>query len=137
MNLTTRINLILGATFLLGLALVIVVVPYALPAELARNSFAGFVVSMAVIFLLLVVVINIVILVVINIVIRRLVLKPVSQVIRMADEISDGNLRNPEIKVTGNDEIAEMLRAFNRMRRSMIKLAQMMQRLKAQGNIKT
>ncbi|MFZ9038854.1 MAG: HAMP domain-containing protein [Gammaproteobacteria bacterium] len=129
MNLTTRINLILGATFLLGLALVIVVVPYALPAELARNSFAGFVVSMAVIFLLLVVVINIVI--------RRLVLKPVSQVIRMADEISDGNLRNPEIKVTGNDEIAEMLRAFNRMRRSMIKLAQMMQRLKAQGNIKT
>lgn len=129
MNLTTRINLILGATFLLGLALVIVVVPYALPAELARNSFVSFVVSMAVIFLLL--------LVVINIVIRRLVLKPVSQVVRMADEISDGNLRNPEIKVTGNDEIAEMLRAFNRMRRSMIKLAQMMQRLKAKGNIKT
>ena len=59
MNLTTRINLILGATFLLGLALVIVVVPYALPAELARNSFAGFVVSMAVIFLLLVVVIKV------------------------------------------------------------------------------
>ena len=129
MNLTTRINLILGATFLLGLALVIVVVPYALPAELARNSFFGFVVSTTAIFLLL--------LVVINIVIRRLVLKPVSQVIRMADEISDGNLRNPEIKVTGNDEIAEMLGAFNRMRRSMIKLAQMMQRLKAQGNIKT
>ena len=129
MNLTTRINLILGATFLLGLALVIVVVPYALPTELARNGFVSLVLSMAIIFLLL--------LVVINIVIRRLVLKPVSQVIRMADEISDGNLRNPEIKVTGNDEIAEMLGAFNRMRRSMIKLAQMMQRLKAQGNIKT
>ena len=129
MNLTTRINLILGVTFLLGLALVIVVVPYALPDELARNSFVSFVVSTTVIFLLL--------FVVINIVIRRLVLKPVSQVIRMADEISDGNLRNPEIKVTGNDEIAEMLGAFNRMRRSMIKLAQMMQRLKAQGNIKT
>ena len=129
MNLTTRINLILGATFLLGLALAIVVVPYALPAELARNSFVGFVISVTVIFLLL--------LVVINIVIRRLVLKPVSQVIRMADEIGDGNLRNPEIKVTGNDEIAEMLRAFNRMRRSMIKLAQMMQRLKVQGKTET
>lgn len=129
MNLTTRINLILGATFLLGLALVIVVVPYILSAELAHNSFAIFIVSMAVIFLIL--------FVVISIVIRRLVLKPVSQVVRMADEISDGNLRNPEIKVTGNDEIAEMLRAFNRMRRSMIKLAQMSQRLKAQGNIKT
>ena len=129
MKLTTRINLILGVTFLLGLALVIVAVPYSLSAELAGNSFVSFVVSMAVIFLLL--------FLVINIVVRRLVLKPVSQVIRMADEISDGNLRNPEIKVTGNDEIAEMLRAFNRMRRSMIKLAQMMQRLKSQGNIET
>ena len=129
MKLTTRINLILGVTFLLGLALVIVAAPYSLSAELAGNSFVSFVVSMAVIFLLL--------FLVINIVVRRLVLKPVSQVIRMADEISDGNLRNPEIKVTGNDEIAEMLRAFNRMRRSMIKLAQMMQRLKVQGKTET
>lgn len=129
MNLTTRINLILGAIFLLGLVLVIVVVPYSLPAELTSKTLVSFIVSMAAIFLIL--------FLVINIVIRRLVLKPVSQVVRMADEISDGNLRNPEIKVTGNDEIAEMLHAFNRMRRSMIKLAQMMQRLKAQGNTKT
>ncbi len=129
MNLTTRINLILGAIFLLGLVLVIVVVSYSLPAELASKTLVSFIVSMAAIFLIL--------FLVINIVIRRLVLKPVSQVVRMADEISDGNLRNPEIKVTGNDEIAEMLHAFNRMRRSMIKLAQMMQRLKAQGNTKT
>ncbi len=129
MKLTTRVNLILGATFLLGLALVTVVVAYSLPVGLAGENFISFIVSMAVIFMLL--------FLVINIVIRRLVLKPVSQVVRMADEIADGNLRNPEIKVTGNDEIAEMLRAFNRMRHSMIKLAQMMQRLKAQDNIKT
>ena len=129
MNLTTRINLILAAIFLLGLVLVIAVVSYSLPAELAREILVSFIVSMAAIFLIL--------FMVINIVIRRLVLKPVSQVVRMADEISNGNLRNPEIKVTGNDEIAEMLRAFNRMRRSMIKVAQMMQRLKAQGNAKT
>ena len=125
MNLATRINLVLGATFLIGLALVIVVVPYSLPAELARETLVSFIVSMTAIFLVL--------FLVINIVIRRLVLKPVSQVVRMADEISNGNLRNPEIKVTGNDEIADMLRAFNRMRRSMIKVAQMMQRLKAQS----
>jgi protein-histidine pros-kinase len=106
-----------------------VVVPYTLPAELARKTFVSFIVSMAVIFLIL--------FLVINIIIRRLVLKPVSQIIRMADETSKGNLRNAEIKVTGNDEIAEMLRAFNRMRRSMIKLVQMMKRMQAEAKART
>jgi methyl-accepting chemotaxis protein len=51
----------------------------------------------------------------------------------MADETSKGNLKNPEIKVTGNDEIADMLRAFNRMRRSIIKIVQMMKKMQAQA----
>jgi len=106
-----------------------VVVPYTLPAELARKTFVSFIVSMAVIFLIL--------FLVINIVIRRLVLKPVSQIIRMADETSKGNLRSTEIKVTGKDEIAEMLHAFNRMRRSMIKLVQMLKKMQAQAKTKT
>ncbi|MDH3764151.1 MAG: HAMP domain-containing protein, partial [Gammaproteobacteria bacterium] len=96
-----------------------------LPAELARKTFFSFLVSMAVIFLI--------IFLVINVVIRKLVLKPVSQIIRMADETSKGNLRTAEIKVTGNDEIADMLRAFNRMRRSIIKIVQMMKRMQAQA----
>lgn len=102
-----------------------VVVPYTLPAELARKTFGSFIVSMAVIFLIL--------FLVINVVIRKLVLKPVSQIIRMADETSKGNLRGAEIKVTGKDEIAEMLHAFNRMRRSMIKLVQMMRKMQAKA----
>ncbi len=108
-----------------------VVVPYTLPAELARKTFVSFLVSMAIIFLIL--------FLVINITIRKLVLKPVSQITRMAEETSKGNLRKPEIKVTGNDEIAEMLRAFNRMRRSIIKIVQMMKRMQAQAkaNAKT
>jgi protein-histidine pros-kinase len=102
-----------------------VVVPYTLPAQLAQKTFVSFLVSMAVIFLVL--------FLVINITIRKLVLKPVSQIIRMADETSKGNLKNPEIKVTGNDEIADMLRAFNRMRRSIIKIVQMMKKIQAQA----
>ena len=102
-----------------------VVVPYTLPAQLAQKTFISFLVSMAVIFLIL--------FLVINITIRKLVLKPVSQITRMAEETSKGNLRNPEIKVTGNDEIADMLTAFNRMRRSMIKIVQMMKKMQAQA----
>lgn len=105
-----------------------VVVPYTLPAELARKTFFSFLVSMAAIFLIL--------FLVVNITLRRLILKPVAQIIHMADETSKGNLRSPEIKVSGNDEIADMLRAFNRMRRSIIKMVQMMRKMQAKAKAK-
>jgi protein-histidine pros-kinase len=101
-----------------------VVVPYTLPAELARKTFISFLVSLAVIFLLL--------FFVINITIRKLVLKPVSRITRMADEVSKGNLKSAEIKVTGKDELAEMSAAFNRMRRSVIKIVQLIRKMRAQ-----
>ena len=72
----------------------------------------------------------------INITLRKLVLKPVRRLTHLADEVSKGNLREAEIKVTGNDEIADMSRAFNRMRRSVIKIVQMMRKMqeKAKAN---
>ena len=101
----------------------IVTVPYLLPAELARKTFTSFMVSLAILFLVL--------FLAINITIRRLVLVPVVRLTRMADEASKGNLRTPEIKVSGKDEIAEMSHAFNRMRRSIIKIVQLMRRQRA------
>ncbi len=106
-----------------------VVVPYTLPAQLAQKTFVSFLVSMATIFLIL--------FLVINIAIRKLVLKPIMRVTHQADQVSKGNLRDPEIKVSGNDEIAEMSRAFNRMRRSVIKIVQMMKRMQAEAKNKT
>ena len=103
----------------------IVTVPYRLPTELARKTFYSFMVSLALLFLVL--------FVAINITIRRLVLVPVWRVTRMADEVSKGNLRDPEIKVTGKDELAEMSHAFNRMRRSVIKMVQMMRKMQAEA----
>lgn len=106
-----------------------VVVPYTLPAQLAQKTFISFLLSMATIFLIL--------FLVINIAIRKLVLKPIMRVTHQAEQVSKGNLRDPEIKVTGNDEIAEMSRAFNRMRRSVIKIVQMMKRMQAEAKNKT
>ena len=105
-----------------------VVVPYTLPAQLAQKTFISFIVSMAIIFVLL--------FMAINITLRKLVLKPVRRLTHLADEVSKGNLREAEIKVTGNDEIADMSRAFNRMRRSVIKIVQMMRKMqeKAKAN---
>lgn len=106
-----------------------VVVPYSLPAELARKTFYSFLISLAAIFLVL--------FLVINITIRKLVLKPVSRLTRMADEVSKGNLKSAEIKVTGKDELAEMSAAFNRMRRSVIKIVQLVRKMKAQNKAST
>jgi len=100
-----------------------VAVPYTLPAELARKTFISFLVSLVVIFLVL--------FLVINIAIRKLVLTPVSRLTRMADELGTGNLQGVEIKVTGKDEIAEMVGAFNRLRRSVIKIVQLMRKMQA------
>ncbi|MDH3389909.1 MAG: DUF3365 domain-containing protein [Gammaproteobacteria bacterium] len=102
-----------------------VVVPYTLPAQLARKTFFNFILSLTVIFVIL--------FVVINVTIRKLVLKPVRRITRMADEVSKGNLRDAELKVSGKDEIAEMLIAFNRMRRSVIKIVQMMRRMQVEA----
>ncbi len=65
-----------------------------------------------------------------------MVLVPVSRITRMADEVSKGNLRDPEIKVSGKDEIAEMSFAFNRMRRSIIKIVQLLRKSQAQAKAK-
>jgi protein-histidine pros-kinase len=102
-----------------------VVVPYTLPAQLAHKTFVSFLISIAVIFVIL--------FLVINISLRKLVLKPVRRITRLADEVSKGNLKDAELKVTGKDEIADMTRAFNRMRRSVIKIVQMMRRMQAQA----
>jgi len=97
-----------------------VVVPYKLPAELAQKTFYSFMISLSLIFLVL--------FIVINIVIRRLVLKPVIAMTKMADDLSKGNIGKTEIAIDGKDEIADLSRSFNRMRRSVIKIVQMLRK---------
>jgi protein-histidine pros-kinase len=106
-----------------------VAVPYTLPAELARNTLISFLVSLAVIFMVL--------FFVINIAIRKLVLTPVSRLTRMADELGTGNLQGGEIKISGKDELAEMVAAFNRLRRSVIKIVQLMRKMQAKIRAKS
>ena len=106
-----------------------VVVPYTLPATLARKTFISFLVSLGILFVVL--------FIVINVTIRKLVLKPVSRITQLADEVSKGNLRDSEINVVGNDEISEMSKAFNRMRRSVIKIVQLLKKTQAQAKAST
>ena len=97
-----------------------VVVPYQLPAELAQKTFYSFLISLGLLFLVL--------FIVINIMIRKLVLKPVMAMTKMADAVSRGNIGKKEIAIGGKDEMADLGRSFNRMRRSVIKIVQMLKK---------
>jgi protein-histidine pros-kinase len=100
-----------------------VVVPYQLPAELAQKTFYSFLISLGLLFFVL--------FVAINIMIRKLVIKPVIVMTKMADDLSKGNIGTEEIKSEGTDEIADLSRSFNRMRRSVIKIVQMLKKAQA------
>lgn len=58
--------------------------------------------------------------------IRKLVLKPVVAMTNLADTLSKGSVTDEELKVDGNDEIADLTKSFNRMRRSVIKIIQLL-----------
>lgn len=98
-----------------------VVVPYQLPAELAQKTFYSFLGSLTLLFLVL--------FIVINVMIRKLVLNPVIVMTNIADDVSKGNIQGEEMQVEGKDEIADLTRSFNRMRRSVIKIVQLLKKM--------
>ena len=103
----------------------LVVVPFKLPAELAQKTFYSFLASLAVLFVVL--------FVVLNVMIQRLVLKPVVEMTKMAEDVSKGNITGDELMISGKDEIADLSRSFNRMRRSVIKIIQILRKTQAKA----
>jgi protein-histidine pros-kinase len=90
----------------------IVSAPMQLPVKRARAAFAGFMVSLAVVFAVLVLALNAMLIL--------LVIRPVNQLSKIANEVSLGNLDVPELKLSGKDEISGLAEAFNRMRKSLV-----------------
>jgi len=95
----------------------IVSVPMSSPVRAATTTFYTFMGSLLGIFL--------VIFIVLNLMLNYIVVRPVSKLSQVSDEISQGNLNLPEFRVTGKDEIAVLAQSFNRLRRSMEKALKM------------
>jgi len=91
----------------------IVSVPLSLPLAKAREEFMIFMASLIAIFIM--------IFIVINLMLSQLVVKRVREMAHVSDEISTGHLEVPEFRVSGKDEISDLSRSFNRMRRSLEK----------------
>ena len=97
----------------------IVSAPMQLPVKRAKTALAGFMISLGVVF--------VVIMLALNAMLIFLVVRPVNQLAKIADEVSLGNMDVPEFRHPGNDEIAKLSEAFKRMRRSVAEAIKMLE----------
>jgi protein-histidine pros-kinase len=77
----------------------------------AYKSFLYFLGGLAIVFL--------VTMAALNVLLRMMVVRPVTAIARMADDVSLGKVDVPEYVPKGKDEIASLAESFNRMRRSL------------------
>jgi protein-histidine pros-kinase len=89
----------------------IVSVPMSVPIHNARRAFLTFMGSLTVVFVLA--------FVALNLMLTRIIIRPVARMSAAADQVSVGNFEVPEFAESGADEISQLGRAFNRMRRSL------------------
>jgi HAMP domain-containing protein len=100
-----KLNEVIGAQ--------IVSVPMDLPIRNANKAFVTFMTSLTVVFAVL--------FVILNVMLTLLIVQPITQLSRAADQISKGRLDAAEFPDKGRDEVSQLGQAFNRMRRSLEK----------------
>ena len=105
-----KLNEIIGAQ--------VVSVPMTLPIKRAEAAFRTFMISLAAIF--------VAIFVVLNLMLMFIVVNPVRQLAKVADEVSLGKIDTAEFKVKGRDEIAVLAQSFNRMKKSLAQALKML-----------
>lgn len=106
-----KLNEIVGAQ--------VVSVPMSLPIKNADRAFYTFMGSLFAVFA--------VVFIVLNLMLSLIIIKPISEMSRMADRVSTGDFGIPEFVEKGTDEIATLASSFNRMRRSLQKAMEMIE----------
>jgi protein-histidine pros-kinase len=91
----------------------IVSVPMGLPMRNANRAFVTFMTSLAIVFAAL--------FVILNIMLTQLIIEPMTRLSDIAEQISKGKSDVTELVPQGDDEVAQLGQAFNRMRRGLQK----------------
>ncbi|HMK29178.1 MAG TPA: DUF3365 domain-containing protein [Terriglobales bacterium] len=97
----------------------IVSAPMQLPVQRAKSAFAGFMLSVGLVFVLGALALNGMLIV--------FVTRPVNKLAKIADDVSLGKMDVPEYQASGSDEIANLSRSFSRMRKSVAQAIKMLQ----------
>jgi protein-histidine pros-kinase len=98
----------------------IVSVPMTLPIQNANRAFYTFMASLSGVFVAL--------FIIINVMMSVLIVRPITRMSKAADEISTGNMEIPEFSESGGDEVALLRKSFNRMRRSLEKAIELIEK---------
>jgi protein-histidine pros-kinase len=106
-----KMNEIIGAQ--------IVQVPMATPIAMADDAFRTMLITLVGVF--------VVILVVLNLLMQVVVIQPVKKLSALAERVSHGETDVEEVVLRGNDEVAILGQAFNRMRISLAKAMNMLE----------
>ena len=96
-----------------------VVVPTAVPVERANAAFKTFMTSLTAVFVVIGVALNLMLL--------AMVIRPVTRLSKLADEVSLGNMDVPDFQVRAKDEIGTLADSFNRMKKSLIQAMKMLE----------
>ena len=98
----------------------IVSVPTDVPIARANAAFRTFMISLTAVFAF--------IFVVLNLMLWFMVIRPVTQLSRFADQVSQGeNLDAPDFRVASRDEIGVLTQSFNRMKKSLVQAMKMLE----------
>jgi HAMP domain-containing protein len=90
------------------------------PIARANAAFQTFMVSLTLVFAL--------VFVALNLMLSFMVIRPVSQLSRLADQLSQGeDIDAPDFEVKGNDEIDVLAQSFNRMKKSLVEAMRMLE----------
>jgi len=106
-----KLNEVIGAQ--------IVSVPTEVPIARANKAFVTFMVSLTAVFAF--------IFVALNVMLWYMVIRPVTRLSRLADQLSQGdNMEVADFKVTSRDEIGVLAQSFNRMKKSLAEAMKML-----------
>jgi HAMP domain-containing protein len=97
----------------------IVSVPMTLPIKRADTAFYTFLASLAGIFAA--------VFVVLNVMLMRIVVRPVTRLAALADEVSLGKIEGADFPTPGDDELSLLAQSFNRMKKSLTHAIKMLE----------
>jgi protein-histidine pros-kinase len=97
----------------------IVSVPMTLPVKRADATFYGFVASLAGVFAA--------VFVALNVMLMRIVVRPVTKLATLADEVSLGKIDGADFPTPGDDELSLLSQSFNRMKKSLTHAIKMLE----------
>jgi HAMP domain-containing protein len=97
----------------------VVSVPTEVPIQRAQAAYRTFMVSLTAVFLFIGIALNLMLLI--------MVIRPVTKLSKLADQVSMGQMDVPDFRVPGRDEIGTLTESFNRMKKSLVQAMKMLE----------